>query len=196
MYGWDGAVEHGVDLADLDDPPEVHHRHPVGDVPHHRQVVGDEQVADSPSSVLSRSSRLSTPAWIDTSRADTGSSSTISRGFERERPGDADALALAAGELAREAGQVQLRVEPDDLEQLAHARVAPLVRDHAVGAQRLGEDVGDRQARVQRGHRVLEHHLHVAPDLHPLVAAQPARRCLPSTTICALLRRGQARGSP
>ncbi|WP_432995962.1 hypothetical protein [Dactylosporangium sp. CA-233914] len=28
----------------LDDPAQVHHRDPVADVPHHRQVVADEQV--------------------------------------------------------------------------------------------------------------------------------------------------------
>ena len=40
-------------------------------------------------------------AWIDTSRALIGSSATMRSGLERERPGDADALALAAGELVR-----------------------------------------------------------------------------------------------
>ncbi len=28
----------------LDDAAEIHHRDPVGDVPHHREVVGDEDV--------------------------------------------------------------------------------------------------------------------------------------------------------
>ena len=39
-----------------------------------------------------------------------------------ERPGDADALALAAGELSRIALPDLVRVEPDQLEQLAHPR--------------------------------------------------------------------------
>ncbi len=60
-------------------------------------------------------------AWIDTSSADTGSSQTISFGLERQRPGDADALALAAGELGREA-VVVLGVEADQLHQLLHLR--------------------------------------------------------------------------
>ena len=59
-----------------------------------------------------------TPAWIDTSSADTGSSSTSSFGLQRQRPGDADALPLAAGELVRVAVGV-LGVEPDQLHQLA-----------------------------------------------------------------------------
>ena len=40
-------------------------------------------------------------AWIETSRAETGSSATISSRVEGEGPGQADALALAAGELVR-----------------------------------------------------------------------------------------------
>ena len=47
------------------------------------------------------SSRLITCAWIDTSSADTGSSQTIELGLEGDGPGDADALALSAGELVR-----------------------------------------------------------------------------------------------
>ena len=34
-------------VGDLDDLAEVHHRDPVADVPHHRQVVGDEQVGQA-----------------------------------------------------------------------------------------------------------------------------------------------------
>ena len=43
--------------------------------------------------------RLRICAWIETSSAETGSSATISLGLEGERPGQADALPLAAGEL-------------------------------------------------------------------------------------------------
>ena len=46
-------------------------------------------------------SRFSTCARTDTSSAATGSSATMSFGFERQRPGDGDALALAARELGR-----------------------------------------------------------------------------------------------
>src|SRR5215467_2561617 len=33
-----------IPLRDLDDVAQVHHRHPIADVPYHRQIVGDEQV--------------------------------------------------------------------------------------------------------------------------------------------------------
>ena len=59
-----------------------------------------------------------TCAWIETSSAETGSSSRISFGFDRQRPGDADALALSAGELVREAAEV-LGPQADALKQLA-----------------------------------------------------------------------------
>ncbi len=39
--------------------------------------------------------------WIETSRAETGSSQTISFGFQDHRARNADALALAAGEFVR-----------------------------------------------------------------------------------------------
>ena len=63
-------------------------------------------------------------AWIETSSAETGSSATISFGPQRQRAGDADALALPAGELVRVA-VVVLRVQPDQLQQLLHPRLAP-----------------------------------------------------------------------
>ena len=40
-------------------------------------------------------------AWMLTSSAEIGSSAMMKSGLERERAGDRDALALAAGELVR-----------------------------------------------------------------------------------------------
>ena len=42
-----GGAIHATLRPDLDDPPEVHHRHPVRDMPHNRQVVGDEEVGEA-----------------------------------------------------------------------------------------------------------------------------------------------------
>ena len=113
--------------ADLDDLAEVHHRHPVGDVAHHRQVVGDEHVGQA-------ELVLQILEQVD----DAGLDRHVERrhrlveheqlGLERERPGDADALALTAGELVRVAAGV-LGLEADELQQLA--RPAPA----AVGLQ-------------------------------------------------------------
>ena len=76
-----------------------------------------------------------TCAWMDTSRADTGSSQMISFGPEGQRPGDPDALPLAAGELGREPVEV-LRVEPDQLHQLLHAALALGARRPGRGSRR------------------------------------------------------------
>ncbi len=68
----------------------------------------------------SPSSRLRICAWMETSSAETGSSQMISLRAQRERPGDADALALPARELVRVA-VVVLRVQADAIHQLLHA---------------------------------------------------------------------------
>ena len=65
-------------------------------------------------------SRLTICAWIDTSSADTDSSAMIELRIARERAGDADALALAAGELVRIALGM-LRQQSHLLQQFLHA---------------------------------------------------------------------------
>ena len=68
-----------------------------------------------------------TCAWIDTSSADTGSSATMNSRLDRQRAGDADALALPARELVRIAARVLGR-EADQLRaarRSASARAAP-----------------------------------------------------------------------
>ena len=78
-----------------------------------------------------------------------------------ERPGDADPLALAAGELVRVAARV-LPAQADELERVLHARVAGDPVRQALGEQALADDVGDRHPRVERSERVLEDDLHPA----------------------------------
>ena len=67
-------------VAELDDVPEIHHGDPVCDLPDHRQVVGDEDVGEVEVVDWRFRSRLRICAWIETSRAETGSSQTISFG--------------------------------------------------------------------------------------------------------------------
>ena len=106
-----------------------------------------------------------TCAWIDTSSADTGSSHDDELRLDRQRAGDADALALPAGELVRVAVD-EARVQADQRQQLLHPRAHRLPPSpQVVDLDRLGDDVADRHARVERGVRVLEDHLHVAAHL-------------------------------
>ena len=72
---------------------------------------------DSPSSALSSFSRLITPARIETSSAETGSSSTTSDGLVASARAMRDPLPLAAGERGREAVAV-VRVESDQFHQI------------------------------------------------------------------------------
>ena len=93
-------------------------------------------------------------------------------GLEHQRPGDGDALALAAGELVGVA-EAEARVEADVGQRLQHAGVAAA---DAVDRERLGERRVDGALGVQRAVGVLEHHLHpagegaVAPARHRLAA--------------------------
>ena len=97
-------------------------------------------------------------------------------GIECQRAGDADALALAAGELLRILVR-RLRAEADEVQQPAHPHVAvaPALVEALVAAPRLGDDVARRHARVQRGVWILEHHLHTAAERQQLLAAQAER---------------------
>ena len=83
-------------------------------------------------------------------------------GAERQRAGDADALTLAARELVREVGHLA-RPQADAGEQGGDLGLAFLAVAHAVDQQRLRHDIARCHARVQRGERILEDDLHVAP---------------------------------
>jgi hypothetical protein len=100
--------------------------------------VGDEEVgqAELALQVLEQVDDL---RLHDTSSAETGSSQTMSFGLERERAGDADALALAAGELVRVAVGRRSGGRPDPRRAArARARVGGGALGDAGGSQRLG----------------------------------------------------------
>ena len=92
-----------VDLvgdADLDDLAEVHHRDRVGDVAHHREVVRDEQVRE-PEPLLQVLEQVHDAGLDRHVERRHRLVEHEQRRVERERPGDADALALTARELVR-----------------------------------------------------------------------------------------------
>ena len=66
--------------------------------------------------------------------------------LEDQRAGDADALALAAGELVRQAAHDQVGIEPDRRQHLAHPPLALGAVGDAGDDQRLGDDVADATA--------------------------------------------------
>ena len=83
--------------------------------------------------------------------------------LEGQRPGDADALALAAGELVRVAVAV-LGGEADSRAAVGDPLRRAFLAGASVDVERLADDVVHRHLRVQRGVRVLEHDLHVLPQ--------------------------------
>ena len=132
----------------------------------------------SPSRSCRSVSRLMTCDWVDTSSAETGSSSTTQARVERERAGDRDPLALPAGELVGVAAQhVPAHARP------ARAGSRPASsrctdRAPLVDLERLADRLGDRLARIERRVRVLEDDLHVA-------AGVAQRRAVPSAVTSA-----------
>src|SRR3546814_5098147 len=82
---------------------------------------------------------------------------------QRQRPRDADALALAAGKLVREIAHLG-GAQADAIEELRDHLLALLRSRDTVDEQRLADDIADRHARIQRRVRVLEDDLHLAAE--------------------------------
>ena len=132
VYGWRGAREQRIHGRHLHELAQVHHRHPIGDVADDREVMGDEQVGQP-------ELRLEALEQVD----DLGLDGHVERGdglvahdqlrLHGERPGDADALPLAAAELVRVAIR-EPAVEVDQLQQLRDAALAVTVRRAARGS--------------------------------------------------------------
>ena len=137
-------------VGQLGDPAEVHHRDAVADVLDDAHVVGDEQVgqAELALELLEQVQDLGLDRHVE--RGDRLVADDEVR-LEDERPGDADALALAAGELVRVAPGV-VRLEADQVHHLADLLAALGVGADAVDAQALADAVADRR-RAGRGTR-------------------------------------------
>ena len=118
-----------------------------------------------PASMRSRRSRISLriSACTVTSSAVVGSSATSSGGSQRQRLGDHRPLPLAARQLVRVRVDAPLGIgDLDQLEQLDRPLAGRLRRHRLVAAQHLGDLEPDRVHRVERRHRLLEDHRHVA----------------------------------
>jgi hypothetical protein len=149
--------EHELHRARLDDLPQIHDGHVVGDVRDHRELVGDEDHREPQAfrQVDEEVQDLRLDRDVEGAHRLVGDQQVGLRG---ERAGDRDPLALAARELAREAPG-EHGGEPDQFEQFGDARpTAAAVRD-TVDAQRLADCRADRQPRVQGGIGILEDHL-------------------------------------
>ena len=87
-------------FGDFDDAPEIHDRDAVGDMLDHRKVVRDEQhrEAEPRPQIKQQVDHLRLDRDVERGDRLVGDEQL---GFRGERAGDADALALAAGEFVR-----------------------------------------------------------------------------------------------
>src|SRR4051812_17424809 len=148
-------------VGDLDNAAEIHHRDAVADVGDDGEIVRDEEIGEA---VLA----LQVDQQIDHLRLDRD----VERRHrlvaddearpKRQRPRNADALALAAGKLMRIVLHL-VRSQADLPEQLRDALLLLLAGGETVHDKRLADDVARSHARIERSKRVLEHDLHRAP---------------------------------
>ena len=111
-------LEDRVDRAELDDPAEIHHQHPVADVAHDVEVVADEDIGQV-ELALQRAQQvehLRLDRFVE--RRDRLVEDHHAR-LGGERAGDVDALLLPARQLVRIARAEQIGVEPDLAEDVA-----------------------------------------------------------------------------
>ena len=194
VYGCFGRVVHLFGGTLLDDASEVHHRDAVADVAHEREVVRDEEVGEA--ELLLQVAEQVDDVGLD--RHVEAAHRLVEHeqlGGERQRPGDGDALQLAAGELARVAVAV-LGVEAHGAQQVARLLLPLLLREVEVVAHRLGQAVGDRRQRVERRERVLEHELHAAAAVAHLTLRQPGDVGAVERDVPAVGSRSRSRTRP
>ena len=154
----------------LDELAVAHDRDPVAHLDRLVDVVGDEDdrlrnLAMEPQEVVLES--------VTGDRVDRAERLVHQhdRGVGGHRPGDADALLLAAGELPRVALEIEDGIESDELEQLGGA-VADAVLRPAKQPRHGADVVLDRHVREQPD--LLEHVADAAPQLGELELAHAA----------------------
>ncbi|VTR68114.1 hypothetical protein DESC_690051 [Desulfosarcina cetonica] len=161
--GMAGAPENIIRMTQFNGLAQEHHADPVGDVAHHPEIVGDEQVGQLQAflQILEQIEDLGLDGNI---QGGDGLVANHEGGVRGQGPGDADALALPAAEL--------VRVVPPGFPAQAHEvqefRNAPI--DHrpvavAVGQEGFGENAAHAQPRIKGGVGILEDDLHLFAQL-------------------------------
>ena len=153
-----GRVEHGDRPALLDDLALRHDAHAVRHLAHDREIVGDEEqrhVQAFPQRAEEREN-LCLDRHVERRRRLVGDQEIRLVG---QRHRDHDPLALPPGELVRVRPQPLLGLlQPHEVQQLQRPRTGFPAAHRPVHEQDLSDLLLDRVQRVQRGHRLLEHH--------------------------------------
>ena len=152
------------------DLAQVHHGDLVAEVLHHAEVVRDEEVGQA-ELLLQRAQQVEDLRLDgDIERRDR-LVADHQLGLGRERPRDADTLALPAGELVGE--QVHLvGAQADLLEERAAAFAALVFRSDVHALHRFSHDGAGPHPRVERGIGVLKDHLHLVARAAQRLALQ------------------------
>ena len=138
-------------------------------MPHHRQIVGDEQIgkAEFFLQVFEQVDDLRLDRYIQRRHRLVAHDE---RRLHRQRARNAHALTLPARQLVRIASRHVIK-QPDEFEQLNHLGARRrFVWLQAVNQQRLGDAVADGHARIQRTERILKNHLHLAAIVFQRIA--------------------------
>ena len=146
----------------------LHHHDLIGDLTHHRQIMGDEQVAQSlfRLQVVEQAKHLVLHQHV---QCGDGLVADDHIRIEGHGARDGDALPLAAGKLVRVTAHHRFR-QFHHVDEFTHALGTALLVSDAVDAQRLLDGPVDGVHGVERSVRVLEYRLHVTSEVKQLLA--------------------------
>src|SRR5690242_3562133 len=151
-------------VAQLNDPPAVHHGNACREIAHHRHGVCDEQVGEAKLALQVGHEVHDLRAHADVERRYRFVGDDETR-TQREGSRNPDALALAPAEFVRVAAQGGL-VETDGAQKFGGRNRRRLVALHAAAVhdRRLLENLPDAHPRIERPERILKYDLHIAPQ--------------------------------
>src|SRR5580704_14286165 len=140
--------------CELDDAAEIKNRDPVGEVLDDTEIMADEEIAQLLAllDIAEEIEDLALDRHVERRERLVGHDELRCR---RQRPRDGDALALAAREFMRVAVE-RIRRQADLLDERGGPRAALVFRADPLDAQRLGDDVGNGHARIERREGILE----------------------------------------
>src|SRR5690606_9922911 len=162
--------------AGLDDPARVHHVYPVGVTSHHTEIVGDDDERDPEPlrEILHQLQDLRLDRHVQRSGRLVGDDEL---GLAGQCHRDHYALAHATAQMVWILPEPALRVgDPHETQQFERSLPSLLIVLVEVRFERLGQLPPDGQHRIERSHRLLEHHPDVpATNLPNLSVAQPEK---------------------
>jgi hypothetical protein len=132
-----------------------------GELRDDRKTMGDQEISEMEFllELLKKQEDLGADGDIESGDGFIGNDE---RGAKNQGAGDANALALSAGEFVRIAVHGIVR-QANAAEELCNPGEAIVTRElWLVNRQRFGDDFADAHSRVQRSERILEDHLHLA----------------------------------